>query len=396
MFLSIGLGLVSCKTPESEPDTDESTNNVETRRHVHKAVPSSRWAGDIELAATFSEQMPTGVTAADDGRIFVNFPRWEDGVKYTVGVVEDGELQAYPSMEMNRFDESAPAETWSSVQSVRIGPQDRLWVLDTGRPKFEPTKAGADKLVAIDIQSDEVVKTITFPDEVVRKTTYLNDVRFDMTRGEAGMAFITDSSGAGDNGIIVVDLETGESWRHLDRHPTTQADEDFIPLVEGRALMNRPADGAPSPMTVGSDGIALGPQGQRLYYRPLSGHGLFSVSVDLLADPETPSAKLQESVVSHGPLPFASDGLEMGADGRLFLTNYEDNAVMAWRDGELETVAYDPRFLWPDTLDVEDGAIYVTANQLHRQPSFHGGEDLRETPYVIYKIEMDVEPVVLK
>ena len=62
-----------------------------------------------------------------------------------------------------------------------------------------------------------------FPTDVALPTTYLNDVRFDLRRGEAGTAFITDSSDQGPNGIIVVDLATGESWRRLHEHPSTKA-----------------------------------------------------------------------------------------------------------------------------------------------------------------------------
>jgi sugar lactone lactonase YvrE len=50
-------------------------------------------------------------------------------------------------------------------------------------------------------ESDGVVQTIRFPSDVALDTTYLNDIRFDLRRGEAGMAFITDSGvGAGPTG----------------------------------------------------------------------------------------------------------------------------------------------------------------------------------------------------
>ena len=70
-----------------------------------------------------------------------------------------------------------------------------------------------------------VVKKIQFPLDVAMPTTYLNDVRFDLRRGSGGgMAFITDSSQMGPNGIIVVDLASGRSWRRLHDHPSTKAE----------------------------------------------------------------------------------------------------------------------------------------------------------------------------
>src|SRR5262249_5876293 len=74
------------------------------------------------------------------------------------------------------------------------------------------------------------VKNIIFPGDVVLPTTYLNDVRFDLRQGKAGVAYITDSGSAG---IIVVDLDSGESWRKLSGHSSTKPDPGFIPIVEG-------------------------------------------------------------------------------------------------------------------------------------------------------------------
>ncbi len=54
------------------------------------------------------------------------------------------------------------------------------------------------------------------------------------------MAYITDSSLKGPNGLIIVDLATGQSRRRLSDHPSTKPDPQFLPIVEGRPLMNRP------------------------------------------------------------------------------------------------------------------------------------------------------------
>jgi sugar lactone lactonase YvrE len=47
----------------------------------------------------------------------------------------------------------------------------------------------------------------------------------------------------------------------------------------------------------------------------------------------------------------ASDGLESDAEGRVYATNYETNAIARRKvDGTYETLVSDPRALWPDTL----------------------------------------------
>src|SRR5690606_29180132 len=130
---------------------------------------------------------------------------------------------------------------------------------------------------------------------------------------------------------------------------------------EGRPFVQQPDDGPAEPVAMGSDGIALSADGQRLYYCPLASRRWFSVSVDSLADRSVDDAVVAATVKDEGDKGTASDGLETDDAGRLYLTAYEHNAVLRrLPGGELETVAHDPRLLWPDTLAVAEGYLYVT------------------------------------
>ena len=126
--------------------------------------------------------MSTGVTVSHQGRIFVSFPRWGDEVPFTVSEIRDGEAVAFPDKAMNQTDPNDQTAALVSVQSVVVDPSDRLWMLDTGSPLFQPTKYGGPKLVCVDLTIDKVVKKILFPQDVALSTTYLNDVRFNKTR----------------------------------------------------------------------------------------------------------------------------------------------------------------------------------------------------------------------
>ena len=158
--------------------------------------------------------------------------------------------------EANQAKSKADPDAFVSVQSIVIDPADRLWVLDTGSPLFEETQRGGPKLVCIDLTTDEITQTILFEPDVALPTTYLNDVRFDLRQGEAGFAYITDSSDQGPNGIIVVDLASGAAWRRLHDHPTTKAlpPGEMVPVAEGRVFAERSAGEAAqimmAPMTV--------------------------------------------------------------------------------------------------------------------------------------------------
>jgi sugar lactone lactonase YvrE len=374
---------------------------------VTSAMSPLAWAQDtkpggtglqpaLEEVARFDGPMPTGVTVSAKGRIFVNFPRWGDPVDFTVAEIKDGKAVPFPDAAINRFGPSQPATTLLSVQSVVVDPADRLWALDTGNPKFEGVIEGGAKLVAFDLAKNALAKTIPIPPSVALKTTYLNDLRFDLRRGTEGLAFITDSALDGPNGIIVVDLGTGRSFRKLHDHPSTKAEREFLPFVEGRPLMNREPGKPPSHLTIGSDGIAISADGERLYYCPLASRRLYSVAVDALSDAAISEGDVARTVVDHGEK-SAADGLETDEGGAIYATSYEHAAILRRRGAApWEILVQDPALQWPDTLSVAaDGHLYVMSNQLHRQARFHDGRDLRVKPYRLFRVKIDVRPVRL-
>ncbi|MBB6144495.1 sugar lactone lactonase YvrE [Silvibacterium bohemicum] len=360
-------------------------------------IATDRSIGSIEPVFRFFDAMPTGVTVAADGRIFLNFPRWGDGVPFTVGVIQDGKVVAYPDQHINTFDPAHPGETLGSVQSVVVDAANRLWILDTAAPKFTTPLVGAAKLIAVDLVTNKVVKSIVLPATTVLPTTYLNDVRFDLRKGKGGVAYITDSSANGPGGIIVVDLESGNSWRKLTGHRSTSPDLSFVPIVEGERLATREKGKAPVPLSIASDGIALSSDGRTLYYCPLSSRHLYSVPTELLLDTADNSKTISEAVVDLGEK-GASDGLESDDKGRVYAGDYEHNSIRQMQtNGEWKTIVHNPRVLWPDTLSVaSDGYLYFTANQFPRQPQFHEGQDLREKPYILFRVKIDAGPVLLK
>lgn len=355
-------------------------------------IPTERFIGRLEVVATFHGQMPTGVTVANNGRIFVNYPRWGEPVEFTVAELKDGKEVPYPNGAMNRVDMEHQADSLLCVQSVVVDPSgERLWLLDTGSVAFAPVTYGGPKLIGVDLKDDHIFKKILLPQDVALPTTYLNDVRFDLRRGKEGVAFITDSSTSGPNGIIVIDLASGKSWRRLHDHPSTQADPHFLGVVEGSLLMLRMPGQKAQPFLAGADGIALSPDGNMLYYCPLSSRHLYRVSVDALTDRQRSDADVAKTVEDLGEKGGASDGLEADQQGRVYLSDYEHDAIRRrYADGTIETLVHDPRILWPDTLSLAaDGYLYFTSNQLERQPAFNNGQERRQKPYVLFRVKVD-------
>ncbi|MEX6665403.1 L-dopachrome tautomerase-related protein [Pseudomonas sp. W2-17] len=357
-------------------------------------APAEKTIGQLEQVFTFHDAMPTGVTVTETGRIFVNFPHWGDDVPFTVGEIRNGKVVAYPDAAINKEDPKDPAKGLISVQSVVADGQGRVWLLDTAAPNFAAPKAGGAKLVAVDLASNKVVKTLVFPANVILPSTYVNDMRFDFRSGKEGTVYVTDSSVSGPGAIIVMDIASGKATRRLSGAKSTSADPDFKPVVEGQtALVSKGPDGKPKTMAVASDGIALSPDGKTLYFSALSSRHLYAVPAAMLRDASASEAQLNAAVKDLGEK-GASDGLEADANGAVYAGDYEHNGIRKrLADGSWQTIVHDPRVLWPDTLSVgPDGYLYFTANQLQRQAGFHDGKDLREKPYSLLRVKIDAAP----
>lgn len=228
--------------------------------------PADEPVGQLETVHAFTGPMPTGVSVSATGRIFVNFPLWGDDGPATVVELRDGAEVPYPDVRWNTPSGDADPIALVSLQSIVVDAADRLWILDTGSPMFAPTRRGGPKLVCVDLATDSVVQIIVFQPDVALSTTYLNDIRFDLRVGAAGVAYITDSADQEPNALIVADLDTGHAWRRLRDHPSTKAEQaaTFLPVVEGRVFMERPPDGPAKPVTMGADGIAISADGERI------------------------------------------------------------------------------------------------------------------------------------
>jgi len=357
-------------------------------------APAEKTIGQLEQVFAFHDAMPTGVTVTETGRIFVNFPHWGDDVPFTVGEIRDGKVVAYPDAAINKEDPKDPAKGLISVQSVVADGQGRVWLLDTAAPNFAAPKAGGAKLVAVDLASNKVVKTLVFPANVILPSTYVNDMRFDFRSGKEGTVYVTDSSVSGPGAIIVMDIASGKATRRLSGAKSTSVDPDFKPVVEGQAaLVSKGPDGKPKTMGVASDGIALSADGKTLYFSALSSRHLFAVPTEMLRDASVSEAQLNAAVKDLGEK-GASDGLESDANGAVYAGDYEHNGIRKrLADGNWQTIVHDPRVLWPDTLSVgPDGYLYFIANQLQRQAGFHNGKDLREKPYSLLRVKIDAAP----
>ncbi len=341
------------------------------------ATPPSSQAG-LTKVMSFAHQV-TGVNVSRDGRIFVNFPRWTEDSAISVGEVKDGQVVPYPDAEWNGWrnalkDKVEAKDHWVCVQSIVIDHGGHLWVLDPAAPAMGALVPGGAKLVAIDLATNKVVKTIPFSDTVAPQGSYLNDVRFSP---DDKVAYITDSGAKG--ALVVVDLASGSARRVLDGDPSTQPDKGVTVTWAGHPLRRPDGRG----VEFSADGIALSPDGKTLYWQAIKGKTLYSLPTDALnpglLTPVTPEAVSDGGlrgkiavVGDNGP----ADGLLISRhDGKMYVTGPQDSSVKVRDLGQPgsvpTTVVQDDRLHWPDTFaEGPNGAIYFTTSHIQDSAFF--------------------------
>lgn len=325
----------------------------------------------LELVASFKGQV-TGVAVSPKGRIFVNFPRWEEDVAVSLAEVgRNGALTPYPNAAWNAYRDAKPgvtpslaAQQFVCVQSVTVDPLGNLWVLDPAAPGLAFEVPGGPKLVRIDLAINKISRVYAFDDTVAPQGSYLNDIRF---TPDGQRAVMTNSGQPGC--LIAFDVASGQARRVLDGHPSTQFQPNVAVVVNGHDL--RRGDGAPPQFS--ADGLALDTKGEYAYWQATTGTTMYRVPVAALFDaqmtPEQLAAKVELYVQT-----FVADGYWMARNGVLHLTSCGDNAVKRMQaDRSFVTEVRDSRLLWPDSMaEGADGSIYVTASHIPQMKAWQG------------------------
>lgn len=326
-------------------------------------TPSAR----VEKVASFDHQV-TGVAVSEDGRIFVNFPRWfEDSPVSLAELTKDGKLHPYPDAEWNSYRNAAPQDPGTHfvcVQAETADGKGHLWVIDPAAPATGFIVPGGPKLVEIDLKTDKVVDRYAFGGDVAPQGSYLNDVRLSP---DGRYAYMTDSGAQG--ALVVLDLQTHRARRVLDGASPTQVDKDVEVVIDGKKIHT--ADGRG--VEFAADSISLDPKGEFLYFQPLTGKALYRIPTDALQDaalsPDQVAAKV-ETVSAGEP----NDGLWQDSSGRLYFTAVQKGAIETAEPGakERHTLVKDPRLVWPDTFaEGPDATLYVTNSAIQNSPRYN-------------------------
>lgn len=322
---------------------------------------------NIQEVASFKGKQVTGVTVSNSGRIFANFPRWRTNVKNSViEVFGKEEYKAFPNENWNswKLGEGITDTLFVAVQSV-VAFENTLYVLDTRNPLFGGVLDNP-KIFTFDLSSNKLIKTYTLTKNSFHTNSYINDLRIDKKNGKI---YLTDSGHAG---LVVVDLQSGKSFRVLDNHSSTLAETDELTFSNG-VWKN----------TVHSDGIALDTQNNKLYYHALTGYNLYAIPTKALLTENNTEIENSVELVAKTPAP---DGMIIDKTGNLFLADLENDKIMKFEisNGVLSVFAEGKEVKWADSFSIYNNELYFTNSRINEASG-----DISQIKFSINKIEIN-------
>lgn len=338
-------------------------------------LPDRGRSADLEVVASSPDYAMNGVAVTPSGRVFVSIPQWTDVSSPSVAeVLSDGTLRAYPGGDWNDFDVNHPRDRFVNVNAVHADCAGSLWVVDYAGPNFGPSISGAQKLVRIDLKSNEIAEVYRFDDTVLPEGARLNDVRVDADRG---VAYLSEF---GIGAIIVLNLEAGTAFRTLDQHYSTRAHPDVAATFLGRPFRTD---------FLQVNDIELSVDGETLYYQPTGGPILWRIPTRVLVAPATNSTLEPHIEVAGKSMTIG--GIAQDAQGLLYLGSVQDNAIWTLdpKTGGRQRLIQDDRLLWPDAMSVDsNGYLYIPAPQLRLVAKLNDGEDLTQGDFTVYRLKL--------
>ncbi|KAA9345697.1 SMP-30/gluconolactonase/LRE family protein [Adhaeribacter soli] len=365
-FLSFLL-VTGCEQKRTTTESTKTTTRTDTATTSDtSATATNRLAGRLTKVIGFTGAQVTGITIADNGRMFANFPRWHDFIPFSVvEIMPDGNVKAYPDSTWNLWNGKPRANQFTCVQSV-VAHGNSLYVLDPSSPKMKGVVGNA-MLYEFDLNTNKLKNKYTFDKTVAPAKSYLNDLRVD---DKNGRIYITDS---GMGAIVVLDPKTKKAQRFLANHPSTKS-ENISLKIDGKTWTRE----GKKPQ-IHSDGIALSPDNDYLFYHALTGYTLYQVPTAALAAGN--EAEIAQNVKNLGKTP-APDGMIFDKAGNLYMADLEKNAIVyRTPSGEMRTLVQDSVLKWPDTFTLgKDGQLYFTLSHLGESEG-----DISNIEFEIYK-----------
>ena len=369
---------VAQQTPSAQPAAPKPAQNETPPaqpRPDAQAKPAPQ-KNEVQLEQVAELKEGPGNIAVAGRRVILSMPPFYSPTLRVVEVKPDGSLVPFPNDAWARAPEkdSPDAVGTNKVLGIRADARGVVWMLDHG--------GQVPKVVGWDTRKNKLHKVIPLPPPVTTPTSFHNDLAVDTVHDAL---FIADVGGGTNPAIVVVDMKTGQARRVLENDASVRH-EDVPLVVEGKPVRRKNPDGTVTEPRLGINPIAIDPVGQWVYYGAMHGTSLHRVrTTDLLNAKLTPE-QLSARVERYGDKPV-SDGIIVGNDGNVFITDITANAIgVTSKDGKYRRIVQDERLSWPDGLAIgSDGKVYVTVNRLHRSAALNAGQNESQPPYYVFR-----------
>ena len=348
-----------------------------------EAKASGKIGPSLETVKTFGDDFRlVGIGVSAKGRVFATAPSSNVRSRFSMVEVDPktGAVTPYPDAAWNNFSEEGNGKSeWVSVQALWVDKSDHLWALDSSLSKVDQDRL-PPKLVEFDLSTNRVIRQYDFKGVVSAKDS-LNDVRVDTLHD---YAYLTNAGSKGS--LVVLDLKSGEARQVLVGNRSTFADPSQH-LMIGNEVALRP-DG--SVRATQADGIALSPDAQWLYFRPLTDHNYWRVPTSALRDAKLSEVDLARKVEYLGSS-VLSGGLIMDG-GTLYAGDLEHRTVVALTlapDRKLRSkilVSNPSKLSWADGFAISGGYLYIADSHLW-EVAFKNNLP-RSGPFTIFKVKL--------
>jgi len=319
-----------------------------------------------------------GVAAANNKRLFADFPRSAKGKNPSVIEIKNGREIPFPGGDWNEWQPGKDTKTaFVCINALYMDrKENHLWVVDAGDPFGEGHLKGAPKLVEIDLKSNKVLNNFLIDEEYAPNGSHLNDMRI-----VGDNVFISESR---IGSILILNRKTRKIRRLLAASTLTKADSSVHPVVNGLSLQG--ANGKTTILNV--DDIELSPDGHTFYFMSPFGPNLYRIAVADLLNEGLTDRDLEKRVTIDQKLNPVG-GIIMDTKGNLYLSEVETNSIRCiGPDKKTKWVLHDDRLIWPDAYSITpDGTVYVAIAQNSNLPFMHHGQDVQKPPFYIFSFK---------
>ncbi|EGH71575.1 L-dopachrome tautomerase-related protein [Pseudomonas syringae] len=344
-------------------------------------LPSLSFAAGPALTTEVSAStIVNAVAATRDGTLFVGMPRWNI-TKQTPSLARvDGpsKLTPFPG---GAWNEWAPgkdvANAFVQVNSVHVFDDDTVWIVDQGAPDNLTTLRGAAKVAQFDSKTGKVLRVLRFDATILPHGAVMNDLRI-----FANHVYITD---AGVGGLIVHDLTTGKTLRHLHNRPLLRQPTDRPIKATGGRLYEDQNGKRPQ---VHADMLEVTSDGEWLLFSTPSSD-MYKIPLKLLNDPAVNDDELERHIVKafdKGTI----NGTCIDSLGNVYLGLVESRSIgIVAPDGRRATLLQDDRLIGPDALFIDaNRRLLIPATQGELMANFNRGVNGTSGTFEVYSLAL--------